>query len=62
VITGVATDHLDLGNYALGAAHPGGFNVVFADGSVNGLNYDIDLETLNRLGHRSDGETIPQGF
>jgi prepilin-type N-terminal cleavage/methylation domain-containing protein/prepilin-type processing-associated H-X9-DG protein len=48
--------------YWLGSSHPGGFNAVFGDGSVKALSYDIDLETLNRLGHRSDGETITQDY
>lgn len=42
----------------IGAAHTGVFIAGFADGSVHGLNYDIDLETFNRLGHRSDGEVV----
>jgi prepilin-type processing-associated H-X9-DG protein len=46
------------GNYPLGSAHSGGINCVFADGSVGFLSYDINLETLNRLGHRFDGEVI----
>ena len=37
-------------------------NAVFADGSVTGLSFDVDLETLNRLAHRSDGETIDKAF
>lgn len=49
-------------HYQLGAAHPGGFNVLMGDGSVTGFNYDIDLETLNRLGNRADGETITQNY
>ena len=49
-------------NYHLGSAHPGGFNAVSADGSVRGLSYDIDLETLNQLGNRRDGETITQEY
>jgi prepilin-type N-terminal cleavage/methylation domain-containing protein/prepilin-type processing-associated H-X9-DG protein len=40
----------------LGSSHPGGFNVVFADGSVRTINYDIDVVTLNYLGTRSGGE------
>ena len=48
----------DPGNFPLGSAHPSVFNVVFADGSVSSLNFDIDLETLNRLGNRSDGEAV----
>jgi prepilin-type N-terminal cleavage/methylation domain-containing protein/prepilin-type processing-associated H-X9-DG protein len=55
-------DNFDLGNYALGSGHSGGINAVFADGSVTFLNYDIDLETFNRLGHRFDGETITQSY
>jgi len=58
----VANDNHDLGNYALGSAHSGGINAAFADGSVTFLNYDIDLETLNRLGHRYDGEAITQAY
>jgi prepilin-type N-terminal cleavage/methylation domain-containing protein/prepilin-type processing-associated H-X9-DG protein len=49
-------------NYPLGSSHPGGMNAVFADGSVTGIGFDIDLETLNRLGHRFDGETIDKAF
>jgi len=52
---GSPTDPL---NYPLGSAHSGGINAVMADGSVTFLNYDIDLETLNRLGNRYDGESI----
>ena len=52
----------DPANYQFGSAHPGGINVLFADASVTGLTFDVDLETFNRLGHRSDGETITQSF
>jgi prepilin-type processing-associated H-X9-DG protein len=48
--------------YLFGSSHPGGFNAVFGDGSVRGLNYDVDIETFNRLGNRLDGETITQDF
>ena len=41
-----------------GAAHAAGFNAVFADGSLTTLDYSIDIETFNRLGHRSDGEVV----
>jgi prepilin-type N-terminal cleavage/methylation domain-containing protein/prepilin-type processing-associated H-X9-DG protein len=49
-------------HYQFGAAHPGGLNAMFADGSVTGIGYDIDRETFNRLGHREDGETITQSY
>ncbi|MCA9261020.1 MAG: DUF1559 domain-containing protein, partial [Planctomycetales bacterium] len=42
--------------FYLGSAHPSGLNVVGADASVSTLSYDIDLPTLNRLAHRSDGQ------
>jgi prepilin-type N-terminal cleavage/methylation domain-containing protein/prepilin-type processing-associated H-X9-DG protein len=42
--------------YRFGAAHPGGMNAGFADASVRTVNYDIDMEMFNRLGHRSDEE------
>jgi prepilin-type N-terminal cleavage/methylation domain-containing protein/prepilin-type processing-associated H-X9-DG protein len=37
----------------LGSAHTGGFNAVFADGSVHTINYDIELYVLNALGTRN---------
>ncbi|QDT68911.1 Type II secretion system protein G precursor [Planctomycetes bacterium MalM25] len=42
----------------LGSAHSGGLNSVFADGSVRFISFDVELETLNRLGDRRDGEVI----
>lgn len=48
--------------FSFGSAHAGGMNALFADSSVTTINYDIDRETFNRLGHRSDGETITQSF
>ena len=41
-----------------GSAHPGGFNVVFGDGSVHTLNYDIDAFVFDNLGDRQDGEVV----
>jgi prepilin-type N-terminal cleavage/methylation domain-containing protein/prepilin-type processing-associated H-X9-DG protein len=48
--------------YSFGSAHAGGINALFADGSVGFINYEVDRETFNRLGHRSDGETITHSF
>jgi prepilin-type N-terminal cleavage/methylation domain-containing protein/prepilin-type processing-associated H-X9-DG protein len=42
----------------MGSSHPGGFNVVFADGAVHTVNYDIDVLTFNALGTRSGSETV----
>ncbi|MBA3484609.1 MAG: DUF1559 domain-containing protein [Pirellulales bacterium] len=42
--------------YAFGGAHASLFNAGFADASVRPIRFDVDLELLNRLGHRSDGE------
>jgi prepilin-type N-terminal cleavage/methylation domain-containing protein/prepilin-type processing-associated H-X9-DG protein len=50
----------DPGNYPLGSAHSGGINSLFADGSVQFISYDIDLENLNRYAHRSDGEIVTE--
>ena len=44
--------------YSFGSAHASGMNAILADGSGTFINYDIDREMLNRLGHRSDGETV----
>jgi len=45
-------------NYTIGSSHSGGVNAVFADGSVGFIQYEVDLETLNRLGNRADGEVL----
>ena len=41
-----------------GSPHPGGFHVVYADGSVRALNYDIDVVAFNALATRSGDELI----
>ena len=40
----------------MGSSHPGGLNVVFADGGVHTINYDVDVFLFNALGTRSGGE------
>lgn len=44
--------------YYFGSAHSGGFNGVFADGSVRTLSYDIDVVLFNSLGTRAGGEVV----
>lgn len=46
------------GEERFGSSHPGGFQVVLADGSVRFLSFDIDLTNFVRLGRRNDGETV----
>jgi prepilin-type N-terminal cleavage/methylation domain-containing protein/prepilin-type processing-associated H-X9-DG protein len=41
-----------------GAAHLGGFQMVFCDGSVHTLPYDIDMDTHKNLGNRRDGNQV----
>jgi len=40
--------------------HPGGVNLVLADGATRFVTADINWETWQRLGHRKDGETIDE--
>ncbi|BBO34824.1 hypothetical protein PLANPX_4436 [Lacipirellula parvula] len=41
-----------------GSAHAGGFNMVFCDGSVHNLSYDIDYKTHGYLANRLDGQAV----
>jgi prepilin-type N-terminal cleavage/methylation domain-containing protein/prepilin-type processing-associated H-X9-DG protein len=52
----------DPGNYPLGSAHAGGINALFADASVQFISYEVDLENLNRMANRLDGETVTEGL
>jgi prepilin-type processing-associated H-X9-DG protein len=47
--------------FRFGSAHTTAMNVGFADGSVRSINYEIQLEVLNRLANRSDDESVDLG-
>jgi prepilin-type N-terminal cleavage/methylation domain-containing protein len=40
-----------------GSAHPGVWHMVFCDGSVHAMSFDIDLKIHQRLSNRYDGES-----
>ena len=46
--------------YYFGSAHTGGFNGIFADGSIHTLNYDIDVVLFNALATRAGDEVIDE--
>jgi prepilin-type processing-associated H-X9-DG protein len=50
-------------NTAMGfkSRHPGGVNVLFADGSTHFLQESIDYTTYQKLGARADGEALDSG-
>lgn len=56
-----APDHTgdDLsGNQLFGSSHHGGFNMSFVDGSVHKIDYNIDAQTFQNLGNKSDGGSV----
>ena len=48
-------------NSGLGSLHPGGFNALFADGSVKFLKYSVSQQILEFLITRDGGEVITGG-
>ena len=51
-------DHVDDSNdpFAMGGAHPGGFNACFGDAAVHFVAWDVDPILYNRWGNRRDGQ------
>jgi prepilin-type N-terminal cleavage/methylation domain-containing protein/prepilin-type processing-associated H-X9-DG protein len=47
---------VDVAGHVAGSAHPSGFTIGFADGSVRTMEFEVDLELFNSLAHRSDGQ------
>jgi len=45
-------------NLGFGSSHIAGVNVLFADGHVNNIRYDINTDVFDRLCCRADGMTI----
>jgi prepilin-type processing-associated H-X9-DG protein len=41
-----------------GSSHSGQFNVAHCDGSVRGISYSVDANTLRWLCNRKDGQSI----
>jgi prepilin-type processing-associated H-X9-DG protein len=48
--------------FGAGSRHPGGFNTLFADGSVRFIKTTIELQTFRALITRAGGEVVNQGF
>jgi prepilin-type N-terminal cleavage/methylation domain-containing protein/prepilin-type processing-associated H-X9-DG protein len=48
------------GDNLFGSSHPDVFNVVFADGSVHTLSYQISRIVFSYLGNKSDGNAISE--
>ena len=46
------------GMYGLSSFHPGGANVLFADGSVRFIKSTTNMQTMWKLGSRSNGEIV----
>jgi prepilin-type N-terminal cleavage/methylation domain-containing protein len=46
------------GQRRFGSSHTGGFNAMFADGSIHFLSYTIDPNVFRYLGDKSDGQVI----
>lgn len=45
-------------NFMFGSAHPGALHMAFCDGSVQSVNYDVDIYLFNSLGTRNGEESV----
>ena len=55
---GIDLDVSGLEPRRFGSAHPSTFQIVFCDGSVHNIAYEIDPATHRALAHRFDGEVV----
>jgi prepilin-type N-terminal cleavage/methylation domain-containing protein/prepilin-type processing-associated H-X9-DG protein len=46
------------GHDAFGAAHAGGVNMAYCDGSIHSINFDIDWQVHRDMGDRADGNAV----
>jgi prepilin-type N-terminal cleavage/methylation domain-containing protein/prepilin-type processing-associated H-X9-DG protein len=49
-----------LSEWAYGSAHPTGINVVYCDGSVDSISYDVNARVFCYLGGRDDEENVTE--
>jgi prepilin-type N-terminal cleavage/methylation domain-containing protein len=45
-------------NYQFGGSHPGVVLMLYCDGSVHPISYDVDLESFRALSIRNDGDVV----
>jgi prepilin-type N-terminal cleavage/methylation domain-containing protein/prepilin-type processing-associated H-X9-DG protein len=60
--SGQTVDQCQLGRNLWGSAHSGAFNMVFCDGSVHGVPYNIDVNVHKSLAARNDGKNLKYDF
>jgi prepilin-type N-terminal cleavage/methylation domain-containing protein len=50
------------GQQRFGSSHTAGFNMLFGDGGVRFIRYDIDLTNFSRLGNVRDGNPVTYNY
>jgi prepilin-type processing-associated H-X9-DG protein len=53
--------YTDTGHLEFGSSHVGGFNAVFADGSVHNISYGIPVAIFKRIGNFQNRQAIGGG-